>query len=288
MKIIEGEIQLGSEVGERGIGGPATGGAVALGGARHTCKAMRAEAEHRLGMVHGVPDATFRRPIHAVLFDFHGTLAQVEEPHRWVTLAAAACGVELDPLRATALADNLVAAGRAGGPLPNRIPPHLAEVWAERDLSPYAHREAYTGLAATVDSGIPGLPDALYDRLLTADGWVLYPDTVPTLRELAEREVPVAVVSNVGFDLRPVADALGISKYISTWVLSYEIGRCKPDRAIFRYACAALDVEPEEALMVGDSNADAGAAAAGCPTLLLPASAPGKPHGLRAVLDLLP
>ncbi|MBM0234221.1 haloacid dehalogenase, partial [Micromonospora sp. STR1_7] len=52
-----------------------------------------------------------RRPVKAVLFDFHGTLAQVEEPRRWVLEAAAACGVSLDPVRATSLADRLLTAG---------------------------------------------------------------------------------------------------------------------------------------------------------------------------------
>ena len=53
-----------------------------------------------------------RRPVEAVLFDFHGTLAQVEEPLTWVLAAASACGVELDRIRATSLADRLL--GRQG------------------------------------------------------------------------------------------------------------------------------------------------------------------------------
>ncbi|MEV4498541.1 hypothetical protein AB0J84_22935, partial [Micromonospora arborensis] len=59
-----------------------------------------------------------RRPVKAVLFDFHGTLAQVEEPRQWVLEAAAACGVTLDRVRATSLADRLLTAGRAGRAVP--------------------------------------------------------------------------------------------------------------------------------------------------------------------------
>ena len=106
----------------------------------------------------------------AVLFDFHGTLAQVEEPGDWVLAAAAACGVSLDRVRATALADRLLTAGRAGGPLPARVPPRLAELWADRDLYEHAHRAAYTGLAETVDAGIEGFADALYERVLVPAG----------------------------------------------------------------------------------------------------------------------
>jgi HAD superfamily hydrolase (TIGR01509 family) len=226
------------------------------------------------------------RPPHAVLFDFHGTLAQVEAPVDWVLAAAADCGVRLDPVRATALADRLLAAGRAGGPLPARVPPHLIEVWANRDLYDYAHREAYTGLAETVDAGIDGFADALYERIRKPSGWWAYDDTVPTLATLHAAGILVAVVSNIGFDLRPIAAALGFECFVDTWVLSHEYGRTKPDPAIFTYACKQLGVAPGRALMVGDSPADAGAVRAGCRAYLLPESDPGSVNGLSAVLHL--
>ncbi|WP_433076445.1 HAD family hydrolase [Dactylosporangium sp. CA-052675] len=227
---------------------------------------------------------TSRRPIEGVLLDFHGTLAQVEDAVRWVTRAAESLGNTLERGKATVLADRLTTAGRAGGPKPQRVPAHLAEVWADRDLSAHAHRACYTGLAATVDEE---LATPLYDRLLLADGWELYADTVPTLRALRAAGVPVAVVSNIGFDLRELAAELGFADLVDAFVLSYEVGRVKPDPAIFWNACAALRVDPERALMVGDTPADAGAAAAGCSVLVLPESEPGKIHGLGGILRLL-
>jgi HAD superfamily hydrolase (TIGR01509 family) len=222
-----------------------------------------------------------------VLFDFHGTLVQVEDPVVWVREAAAACGRELDPIAATALADRLVAAGRAGGPLPHRVPPHLAEVWADRDLYRHAHRAAYVGLAETVHTDVEGLPEALYERLLTPEGWQAYRDTVITLAELHARGVPVAVVSNVGFDIRPVAEALGFAGYVDAYVLSFELGRCKPDPAVFVSACAAIGADPEHTLMVGDTPGDAAAVRAGCRAYVLPTAPPGTANGLSAVLRLL-
>jgi HAD superfamily hydrolase (TIGR01509 family) len=239
---------------------------------------------YRAGVPESVESLTSRRPVEAVLLDFHGTLAQVEDAVRWVDLAARSVGTSLERGRATVLADRLMTAGRAGGPRPHRVPAHLAEVWADRDLSVDAHRACYTGLAATVDES---LADALYARLLLADGWQLYADTVPTLRALRAARVPIAVVSNIGFDLRALAAELGFADLVDQFVLSYEVGRTKPDPAIFWRACAALGVDPERALMVGDTAADAGAAAAGCSVLVLPESEPGKVHGLGGILRLL-
>jgi HAD superfamily hydrolase (TIGR01509 family) len=237
-----------------------------------------------LGNVLGVPHPP--RQVDAVLFDFHGTLAQVEDPVTWVVAAAAACGRELDRAPATVLADQLVTAGRAGGPVPQRVPPHLAEAYAERDLSQRNHRAAYTGLAATVATDVEGLADALYDRLLGPEGWLPYADTEPTLRILHEAGVRIAVVSNIGFDIRPHFAAWGLDRLVDAFVLSYEVGRCKPDPAIFLRACAMLDTLPERALMVGDTPADAGAVRAGCAALVLPAAEPGRVNGLGATLAL--
>jgi HAD superfamily hydrolase (TIGR01509 family) len=226
------------------------------------------------------------RPVDAVLFDFHGTLAQVEEPVTWVRAAAAACGRELEQGRATVLADRLVMAGRAGGPKPDRVPPHLAEHWADRDLYAHSHRAAYTGLAATVSTDVEGLADALYERLLGPEGWLPYADTEATLRTLHEAGIRVAVVSNIGFDIRPHFAAWGLAALVDAFVLSYEVGRVKPDPAIFLRACGMLGVDPERTLMVGDTPADAGAVQAGCAALVLPAAEAGRPNGLGATLAL--
>jgi len=227
-----------------------------------------------------------RRPVDAVLFDFHGTLAQVEEPVSWVLAAAAACGREFDRGRATVLADRLVTAGRAGGPPPYRVPPALAEAYADRDLYEHTHRAAYVGLAATVSTDVPGLAEALYERGMTPAGWLPYADTEPTLRTLHDAGIKVAVVSNIGFDIRPLFAAWGLSELVDAFVLSYEVGRCKPDPAIFLRACGLLGADPERTLMVGDTPADAGAVQAGLAALVLPAAEPGRPNGLNATLAL--
>src|SRR5262249_38893794 len=185
--------------------------------------------------------------------------------------AAAGCGRGRAAGSARVLADRLVTAGRAGGPPPARVPPHLIEVWAERDLYPAAHRAAYTGLAATVDAPIDGLPDALYERLLTPAGWLAYSDAAQTLAALRAAGKRIGLVSNIGFDVRPLLQAFGLDELIDVCLLSYEFGRTKPDPAVFRHACAMLDVEPEATLMVGDTPHDAAAVAVGCTAYVVPA-----------------
>ncbi len=222
----------------------------------------------------------------AVLFDFHGTLAQVEDAVTWVRAAAAECGTALDVAHATILADRLVTAGRPGGPLPARVPPHLIEVWATRDLYEYAHRAAFTGLSDTVDSPIEGLTEALYERILSPRGWRAYADAAVTMAALKAAGKRIGIVSNIGFDIRPIFETYDLADYVDVYVLSYEIGRVKPDPAIFEYACAKLQVEPEHALMVGDTPTDAAAVAIGCAAYVVPAAGPGATNGLSAVCAL--
>ena len=53
-------------------------------------------------------------------------------------------------------------------------------------------------------------------------------------RRCASAGVRVAAVSNVGFDLRPVLDGLGLLEHLDAVVLSYEVGAVKPDAADLR------------------------------------------------------
>jgi HAD superfamily hydrolase (TIGR01509 family) len=166
------------------------------------------------------------------------------------------------------------------------VPDALAAAYEARDRDPAAHRAAYVGLLATVVEFATAT--ALYERILVPEGWVAYPDALPTLAALRARGVRTAAVSNVGFDLRPVLDGLGLLGQLDAVVLSCEAGAVKPDVEIFLAACRAVGVAPGETLMVGDHPAaDGGAADAGIRTLLLPMSPAGEDHVLAAVLDLL-
>ncbi|HZE38210.1 MAG TPA: HAD-IA family hydrolase [Stackebrandtia sp.] len=232
------------------------------------------------------PESSFR-PITAVLWDFHGTLAQVEPLSRSVEIAADQLGVELPPYRATILADALGALGWVGSGQPAKVTPSFAAAWADRDLTESAHREAFIGLADQTSGAFDGFAEAMYERLIAPDGWVAFRDTIPTLRALRDAKIPTALISNIGFDLRPVIKHLGFDDLIDHWILSYEVGWCKPEPEIFREACLRLEVEPEDVLMVGDQPADAAATALGIRAYLVPHAGPGGDVGLDAVRQLV-
>jgi putative hydrolase of the HAD superfamily len=217
-----------------------------------------------------------------VLFDFSGTLLTAEPRERWV---AAVCP-DLTVAEGARLAEELDRAGRPGGPEPVALPQELETAYRARDISTDHHRAVYEALLSTVVD--PGLARRFYERSILPDGWVPYPDALPVLSELRARGVPVAVVSNVGFDLRAVFAGHGLAELVTTFVLSCDIGVMKPDWAIYRTALSALDLEPQQALMVGDDfRSDGAAVGFGICTLLLPYSPAGADHGLEAVLRLV-
>ncbi|WP_416985247.1 HAD family hydrolase [Streptomyces sp. T028] len=226
----------------------------------------------------------------AVLFDFSGTLFRVESAESWLRAVVEDAGIGWPEGDVAVTARALEAAGALpGGAAPGRVPEEVAGVWGVRDESAAAHRAAYTGLSRQVVLPDPGLHDALYDRHMTPAAWAPYPDALDVLSGLRELGVGVGVVSNIGWDLRPVFREHGLDRFVDAYVLSYEHGVQKPDPRLFAVACEALGVDPRAVLMVGDDRrADGGAAALGCGVHFvdhLPTA--DRPDGLRPVLDLV-
>ncbi|MEV4685532.1 HAD family hydrolase [Streptomyces kurssanovii] len=228
--------------------------------------------------------------IRTVLFDFSGTLFRVESARSWLRAVLRDHGASLPGEELDRYARRLEAAGALpGGAHPERIPGHLAELWAARDTDMDRHRAAYTGLAREVPLPDEALYDALYDRHMTPGAWSPYPDTAEVLSGLRERGIGVGVVSNIGWDLRPVFRAHGLAELVDTYTLSFEHGVQKPDARLFRTACEGLGGDPREVLMVGDDRrADGGAAELGCAVHFvdhLPVDE--RPAGLLPVLRLV-
>ncbi|MFI9276002.1 HAD family hydrolase [Kitasatospora sp. NPDC052896] len=224
------------------------------------------------------------------MFDFSGTLFRVESTERWLRAVLAETGHQLSEEELLRCAERLESAGALpGGASPRQLPAHLEDLWQRRDLTAEQHRAAYTALAREAGLPFAELADPLYQRHMRPAAWRPYPDTVRTLEELRRRGVPVAVVSNIGWDLRPVFRHHGVEHLVDAYLLSFEYGAQKPSPAIFRAACERLGLAPADVLMVGDDRvADAGAAALGCPVHLVEhRPADQRPDALSAVLDLL-
>jgi HAD superfamily hydrolase (TIGR01509 family) len=159
-----------------------------------------------------------------------------------------------------------------------------------RDLSSRRHREVWTELyaAAGCDRLVGGLSEQLYQLTVSASSWEPFPDALPTLQALRERGLPIGVVSDTGFDLRPALELAGLLPLIDIVVLSCEYGVCKPAATVFRTACERLGTRPERTIMVGDNPlTDAGAVGAGLYVFLLPPAPRRGPRGLGHVLSLI-
>ena len=101
------------------------------------------------------------------------------------------------------------------------------------------------------------------------DRFTLYDDALPAIAALREHAIKIGLISNGSRDLEEfvVHHALDVDCAIG----SRSFGRTKPHPEIFRHALALLDVEPEDAAMVGDSYEDdiEGARALGMKAFLL-------------------
>jgi FMN phosphatase YigB (HAD superfamily) len=94
------------------------------------------------------------------------------------------------------------------------------------------------------------------------------------------------VLSNIGLDIRPLLDRVGVSALLDGVVLSFEVGLVKPDPAIYARALELLEVPGSHALMVGDSpRDDVGGVSLRIRTLILPRTE-GPVHGLGTVLQM--
>lgn len=81
----------------------------------------------------------------------------------------------------------------------------------------------------------------------------LYDDVVPTLRALRRRRYRLGLVSNTHRSLDAFRSHFELDELISGAVSSSDHGFNKPHPSIFRAALQLLDVEPGQALMVGDN-----------------------------------
>jgi putative hydrolase of the HAD superfamily len=142
----------------------------------------------------------------------------------------------------------------------------LREAWAEY----YTHAMLAIGI------------DAPHERMMEAgrimsdwythpDRWAMYDDVPPVLEEARRRGLIQGVISDWGTDLVDILHGLEISPLMEFVVASGTVGFGKPSAEIFRAALDRAEVEPHEALYIGDTyTLDVlGARGAGMPAALI-------------------
>jgi putative hydrolase of the HAD superfamily len=133
---------------------------------------------------------------------------------------------------------------------------------------------------------LPGLDHATAREVMLGSlEFVPFADVEPALSALRDRKL--IVVSNWDCSLAEWLDPLGLLEHVDGVVTSAQVGAAKPDGAMFERALALAEVEPAEAVHVGDSveNDVEGARAAGIRPVLV-ARDGGPPPGVESIRSL--
>jgi putative hydrolase of the HAD superfamily len=157
----------------------------------------------------------------------------------------------------------LEAIGRDGLPEVDILDAHFREYYEPLFWVPGTIEEVeYPGLVRRLlaDFDVDVTEDEL-NRFLEAEhaAWdparQLGAHTHALLDSLHDRGLKTGLVSNAfdpGWLLHRDLEQMGLGERLDVAVFSSEVGRRKPDESIFRAALGALEVQPEEALFVGD------------------------------------
>lgn len=197
--------------------------------------------------------------IRAVAFDLFGTLVHIGKPrHPYAQLLLA---LGLDPQQAKShrrwiMANDVGLAGVAYG-LGGSEPLSLAQL-------DHIERELYAELASVRP----------------------YPETLNVLRQLKNEGIKVGIASNLAAPYAIPVQALLPQLDAYTW--SFKVGAVKPEAAFFNEVATALDVPPDQILMVGDNpkNDVAGALAAGMRAVRIDRSENRSTEEIGSLLDL--
>jgi FMN phosphatase YigB (HAD superfamily) len=119
----------------------------------------------------------------------------------------------------------------------------------------------------------------------------IFPEVLPTLRELRRRGVRMAVVSDAWPELPALHAALGIGGFFEAYAISAELGCHKPDPRMYRHASDALGLPPGECLFLDDDPSYVAAAIAlgyqGLAVLREPGGTAGGVPSISAIDALL-
>lgn len=204
--------------------------------------------------------------IRGVLFDWGGTLVR-DDSLRPGAAAAAVANYATERLGLELTADAFERAFHAV------LPEYRPGVTETAPNLPRLLGGAFTWLGLPVSaSAVENCARLFFTE--STHGLDLYDDARALLGSLRYRGFKVGVVTNSVFPaylFEPKLTELGIAGYVDSFVASADVGLSKPNPGPFLAALNQLDLEPHEAIFVGDmAETDiAGAKAAGMRAVLL-------------------
>lgn len=98
--------------------------------------------------------------------------------------------------------------------------------------------------------------EGVYQHFATAAPWIVYEDTVSSLKRWQRMGISLGIISNFDSRIYAVLDALDLREHFQTITISTEAGAAKPNPLIFETALQKHGCSPQEAWHVGDSRKD--------------------------------
>ena len=187
-------------------------------------------------------------PIQHILFDLGGTLMHARDD--WALVYARADQLLTDKLREYDIRlDNHIFRAR------------LHEYYEQREQNfqettyHFVLRELLKelGYAEVAESVLRSALDAMYS--ITQKNWLLENDSLDTVQKLKSKNYQLGIFSNAGDDkdVQELVESFGIRPYFDFVLTSAACYYRKPHPRAFEIALAQWSIEPEEAVMVGDS-----------------------------------
>ena len=184
----------------------------------------------------------------AVFFDLYNTLVGYDPPRHEVQLAACReIGIHVDNSameRAVALGDDFWSNAEARDAINSDS--------RERQLQIYLEYQRYLMRSVEVDITDDQALKLIMHQRNKQPKVVLFDDVLPALDALRKRSLTLGILSNVQRDAGGMLGELGITSYIDVLMTSREANADKPEPGIFLAALERAQVEPAEAIHVGD------------------------------------
>lgn len=186
--------------------------------------------------------------IKAMFFDLYGTLAGFK-PSRFEiqSRVAAEFGVKLTPegvLKGYALADTYMAKQNTQKPLGEMSNRERNMFFAEYEKLVLSG----SGYQVTTEKA-----KEIWSQVRQQEySLVPFADVKPVLSVLKDSGLALGLISNMGRDGQDLLDELELDEHLDFAVTSLEVGVAKPDARIFYTALNYAQVQPDQALHVGD------------------------------------